>query len=788
MRPLRCSVFTLCGRRPMLSVMGLCLLLPFGAAQRFHWLGPIEVRAVSNAGIVAGKGSNDTGGVRAVRAHRRLGAELQGTLGGNHSEAWGVAQNARYFVGFSTLSNGAVRAYRHPPYGGFQNLGVLAGDTDDPSYWSEARDVSADGKTVVGRSVDAQGRLRAFRWSEADGMQDLGTLGGFHSGAYGVSADGGAIVGYADDAQGRMRPFRWTQAGGMQDLGTFGGSIGDAWAVSADGSVVVGAAHNAQGQWRAFRWTQATGLQELPGIGGAESGVRDISADGTVMVGLARNAQGQWRAVRWTAAGVQDLTQAYASLIGQGSYLEVAQSVSPNGRYIVGQGYNAATQRTEAYILETEPPRPGTIRFVQDRRASTTRFKSVSWDGQVVVGVMGSLIGDNEYNLTTIEVSADSDYALRWTPSGGLQVIASPGIALDVSASGRYIVGAAGTSNGPRAFYWTEQDGFQFLLEPSQQHGLTTPALLRMTCATAVADPFAQNPFHAYGDAKGEFRGVNSNCPFSAYYAPDFAFAWQLINNLLGLTTQVCPPYNMRFTVTDVFSATGSPSSLTGFTGNGAEPVVQWQIATSLGSPSAAWSVAREYGIAVGMSGGVAVRWEGPLRLFPLGTLPNNYPGWLSACAHGVSGDGRVIVGSHVNGLSYVSPLGTAWRYTDEDGMEDLNDTYAHLLRGVLDGNDALLFEARATSWDGRYIVGSAMQVRGVFTYGFWLDTWREGDTNGDGCVDDADMLRVLFAFGTVGTAESPWGIPLRHEDLNHDGIVDDADLLLVLFNFGQGC
>jgi len=48
----------------------------------------------------------------------------------------------------------------------------------------------------------------------------------------------------------------------------------------------------------------------------------------------------------------------------------------------------------------------------------------------------------------------------------------------------------------------------------------------------------------------------------------------------------------------------------------------------------------------------------------------------------------------------------------------------------------------------------------------------------GDGCVDDADLLEVLFAVGGGS------GI----EDLNGDGVVDDADLLEVLFNFGSGC
>ncbi len=54
------------------------------------------------------------------------------------------------------------------------------------------------------------------------------------------------------------------------------------------------------------------------------------------------------------------------------------------------------------------------------------------------------------------------------------------------------------------------------------------------------------------------------------------------------------------------------------------------------------------------------------------------------------------------------------------------------------------------------------------------------GDVDGNGCVDDADLLAVLFAFGNSGS-----GLP---EDTNCDQVVDDADLLEVLFNFGNGC
>ena len=54
------------------------------------------------------------------------------------------------------------------------------------------------------------------------------------------------------------------------------------------------------------------------------------------------------------------------------------------------------------------------------------------------------------------------------------------------------------------------------------------------------------------------------------------------------------------------------------------------------------------------------------------------------------------------------------------------------------------------------------------------------GDVDGNGCVDDADLLAVLFAFGCSSGCGA--------EDVNGDGTVDDADLLIVLFNFGQGC
>jgi hypothetical protein len=54
----------------------------------------------------------------------------------------------------------------------------------------------------------------------------------------------------------------------------------------------------------------------------------------------------------------------------------------------------------------------------------------------------------------------------------------------------------------------------------------------------------------------------------------------------------------------------------------------------------------------------------------------------------------------------------------------------------------------------------------------------QEGDVDGNGCVNDLDLLQVLFDFGS-GSGPS---------DVNRDGTVNDLDLLIVLFNFGAGC
>ncbi|NUL82277.1 MAG: hypothetical protein HUU60_06090 [Armatimonadetes bacterium] len=58
------------------------------------------------------------------------------------------------------------------------------------------------------------------------------------------------------------------------------------------------------------------------------------------------------------------------------------------------------------------------------------------------------------------------------------------------------------------------------------------------------------------------------------------------------------------------------------------------------------------------------------------------------------------------------------------------------------------------------------------------LPVFSEGDVNGDECIDDADLAKLLEGYGTADPSL----------DLNADGIVDGRDLEELLHNFGLGC
>ncbi len=281
-------------------------------------------------------------------------------------------------------------------------LGTLGGNS------SHAYCVSADGRTVVGVSTNAQYGERAFRWIGGT-MQDLGTLGGSQSVATGVSGDGSVIVGWSRDQDDDRRAFKWTSADGMQDLGT--GKYTEAVAVSFDGSVIV--VNNGM-DGHAYRWT-SSGLVDLGTLGGAQSTAYDISSDGSVIVGFSYDEAGNPYAFRWTADSLQKI----------GTFYSFARGVSGDGNTVTGSETGAAgLHRAFRWTVD------GGFEFAI--AGNFTYGLSVSGDGEIIVGD-----GEGAFRLSDAGGLENLNLVYADLLEGGSTLID----AYDISPDGLFIVG-----------------------------------------------------------------------------------------------------------------------------------------------------------------------------------------------------------------------------------------------------------------------------------------------------------------------------------------------------------
>jgi probable HAF family extracellular repeat protein len=129
--------------------------------------------------------------------------------GGFSSEARGVSADGSVVVGQGVGASG-TEAFRWTA-AGMTGLGDLPGG----NFFSYANEVSGDGATVVGQSASAQG-FEAFVWNAATGMRELDAVlaargaapsGWFLTEALDVSADGRTIVGFGTNPSGRTEAW-----------------------------------------------------------------------------------------------------------------------------------------------------------------------------------------------------------------------------------------------------------------------------------------------------------------------------------------------------------------------------------------------------------------------------------------------------------------------------------------------------------------------------------------------------------------------------------------------------
>ena len=309
------------------------------------------------------------------------------------SYATNVSSDGRYIVGVGS-SNSAVdeEAVLWTRGGGMVGLGHLADNSQERSYGT---DVSDDGSVVVGFAY-SQGN-KAFRWTQEDGLTDIG-----FGEAAAITSDGSSML---VGNQGR-----WTSGGGWVSLGDLPGGLTSSYAraVSDVCCVIAGYSFSDSGQ-EAFRWRSNTGLVGLGDLPGGSFGSQAwaISADGEVIVGTGTSASGS-EAFRWTAEGGM---VGLGDLPG-GSFLSQAFGVSGDGSVVVGTS-NSATgpepYKSEPFVWTQETGMQrlvdvllaGGVDGLDDWKLLDAR--AISADGKWVVGAANNPDGYLEAYIANIE-------------------------------------------------------------------------------------------------------------------------------------------------------------------------------------------------------------------------------------------------------------------------------------------------------------------------------------------------------------------------------------------------
>jgi probable HAF family extracellular repeat protein len=220
------------------------------------------------------------------------------------------------------------------PTSGTQNIGGRSSNA-----------VSRDGKTIVGRALDARGFENAAIWNDGSGWRLLGSFtpdaqpcDALLSGSFGADDDGRVVVGLGWNGCRHAHAFRWEESTGMVDLGSTTANSSRANDVSGDGRVVVGWQEDATGFRQGARWVNFR--QEL--IFGPRGVVGEAFAanrDGSFIVGQICEPENTLVSSAWTwsaSAGVRCYPMTRPPTIPNYPYHTAMMATSDDGRVIGG--------------------------------------------------------------------------------------------------------------------------------------------------------------------------------------------------------------------------------------------------------------------------------------------------------------------------------------------------------------------------------------------------------------------------------------------------------------------
>ncbi|WP_296945635.1 PKD domain-containing protein [uncultured Massilia sp.] len=290
----------------------------------------VRTRGLNDAGEVTGVGDTPAGIIRSFVWSRRHGTVDVGTLPGMLTSWEPVINNRGVVAGYADGGTRPpwARAFRWSVAGGIEDLGVLL-DGDPASSYATAIN---DAGLIAGTAWAGGSDYHAFAWTRAGGMVDIDTLGNHHSTPVAVGAGGEVAGNLTNPPDNYGSVFWWTRQGGMRDLGAAGGQGTNIFGMSRGGRIA-GVIIYPDFSNHAMTWTRAGGMRDLGTLGGHSSAAQAANDRGQV-VGVALTADDRAHAFVWSEKdGMVDLNTRLARAPA-GLELITAVAIADNGTIV----------------------------------------------------------------------------------------------------------------------------------------------------------------------------------------------------------------------------------------------------------------------------------------------------------------------------------------------------------------------------------------------------------------------------------------------------------------------
>jgi len=189
--------------------------------------------AINSSGQVAGASLTPDGDIRGVVWDGIGGIQEVGTLGGDYSEAFAINDTGQV-VGRAGLLGATLpsQAFIWDCVAGIRPVGPSYGPSGSTSY-------AINELGCVAGAFRIDGGIRAFRWTETGGMEDIGGPTG-QLGVWGEATDindSGLVVGWSKLSDSDVHALLWDGDGQMSDLNDLLDESGGGWTLEFARSV-----------------------------------------------------------------------------------------------------------------------------------------------------------------------------------------------------------------------------------------------------------------------------------------------------------------------------------------------------------------------------------------------------------------------------------------------------------------------------------------------------------------------------------------------------------------------